>query len=161
MRGLAAIPLTLAALWVASAASAGTQPRSEILWGAYVGGGQYGLADAPWDMRSANAFERNTGKRMSLLEWGQAWVECSDSCGWRPFRTGLFRRAHARGYLPVLSWGSYQEQRGANQPRFRLAEIASGRYDPFIRRWARGAARWGHPFFLRFDWEMNTNRVPY
>jgi beta-mannanase len=42
-----------------------------------------------------------------------------------------------------------------------LKAIISGRYDRFLRRWARGARRWGQPFFLRFDWEMNTNGVPY
>jgi hypothetical protein len=133
----------------------------QVYWGAYVGGGQYGRADAPWDMGSADAFEANTGKRMSLLEWGQDWYECSSSCGLRGFRADLMSKARARGYLPVLSWGSYREATGANQPRFGLSEIIDGRYDSFIRRWARGAKRWGHPFFLRFDWEMNTNEVPY
>jgi hypothetical protein len=133
----------------------------EVYWGAYVGGGQYGRTDAPWDMVSADRFEANTGKRMSLLEWGQDWYECSSSCGLRGFHAGLMSIARARGYLPVLSWGSYRESAGADQPRFRLSEIIKGRYDSFIRRWARGAKRWGHPFFLRFDWEMNTNGVPY
>ena len=81
----------LAALTVALS-SMGVASSSQMLWGAYAGGGQYGQTDAPWDMRSAQAFERNAGKRMSLLEWGQAWFECSSSCGWRPFRRGLFRR---------------------------------------------------------------------
>ena len=150
----------LAALTVA-VTSLGMASSSQVLWGAYAGGAQYGLTDAPWDMRSADAFERSAGKRMTLLEWGQAWFECSSSCGFRRFRTKLFNRARARGYIPVLSWGSYDERRGRKQPRFQLRDILSGRYDRFIRRWARGAARWGHPFFLRFNWEMNTNGVPY
>jgi len=132
-----------------------------VYWGAYVGGGQYGLTDAPWDMRSADRFEASTGKRMSLLEWGQDWFECSTSCGLRGFRADLMTKARARGYLPVLSWGSYAEAKGPDQPQFRLSEIIAGRYDSFIRRWALGAKKWGHPFFLRFDWEMNTNGVPY
>jgi hypothetical protein len=135
--------------------------QGQVYWGAYVGGGQYDRTDAPWDMASADRFERNAGKRMSLLEWGQAWYECSTSCGLRGFRADLMSKARARGYIPVLSWGSYREAAGANQPRFRLSEIIHGRYDSFIRRWALGAKRWGHPFFLRFDWEMNTNSVPY
>jgi hypothetical protein len=162
---LAAISLALA---LASPAETSPAPaavpddgRARLLWGAYVAGRQYGLADAPWDMRSAEAFERNVGKRLSILEWGQAWTECSSSCGPRPFRTKLFERARARGYVPLLSWGSYAEGGGPLQPRFQLADITAGRYDRFIRAWARGAARWGHPFLLRFDWEMNTAGVPY
>lgn len=135
-------------------------PR-RVYWGAYAAGGQYGLADAPWDMSSADRFEAEVGKRMSLIEWGQDWYECSSWCGLRGFPTGLMGKARARGYIPVLSWGSYEEQKGSDQPAFRLSEIVGGRYDSFIRRWASGAKRWGHPFFLRFDWEMNTNEVPY
>lgn len=154
------LALTAFGAFTAPAAGAYAGPAA-IAWGAYAAGGQYGLEDAPWDMRSAHAFERNAGKRMALLQWGQTWVECSHSCGFRLFRTELFERARARGYTPVLSWGSYNERKGPRQPRFQLADIAAGRYDLFIRAWARGAARWGHPFFLRFDWEMNTNSVPY
>jgi hypothetical protein len=75
-------------------------------------------------------------------------------------RSDLMSKARARGYLPVLSWGSYAAGEGTNQPGYRLSEIVGGRYDAFIRRWATGAKNWGHPF-LRFDWEMNTNSVPY
>lgn len=135
--------------------------RHLVYFGAYVAGGQYGVTDSPWDMRSADRFEANIGRRMSLLEWGQDWYECSATCGLRPFRGDLLSKARARGYLPVLSWGSYREATGPDQPDYRLSAIIAGRYDSFIRRWAIGARNWGHPFFLRFDWEMNTNEVPY
>jgi hypothetical protein len=161
-----ALALALSAPVVSGQARAGLHrspaPSRLVYWGAYVGGGQYGLSnDAPWDMTAADRFEANVGKRMSLLEWGQDWYECSNSCSLRGFRADLMSKARARGYLPVLSWGSYREALGADQPAFSLAQIIRGRYDSFIRRWALGARRWGHPFFLRFDWEMNTNDVPY
>jgi hypothetical protein len=135
-------------------------PR-EAYWGAYVAGGRYGLTDAPWDMRSLEAFQRSTRKAPSLIEWAQSWFECSSTCGMRPFRADLMQRVRDRGAIPVLSWGSYDERGGTDQPDFQLADIIAGRYDDFIDSWARGAAAWGHPFFLRFDWEMNTNGVPY
>ena len=161
-RGAISLVLTVTVIGALSATPhASGQTAPTIAWGAYAAGGQYGMEDAPWNMRSAAAFEGNAQKRMSLLQWGQTWFECSRFCGFRPFRARLFERARAHGYIPVLSWGSYDERRGANQPRFQLADIIAGRYDRFIRAWARGAARWGHPFFLRFDWEMNTNSVPY
>lgn len=135
-------------------------PR-EVYWGAYAAGARYGLDDAPWDMGSVDAFQKSTGKAPSLIEWGQAWYECSTGCGMRPFRADLMQRVRDRGAIPVLSWGSYAEHLGVDQPDFQLADIIAGRYDAFITSWARDAARWGHPFFLRFDWEMNTNSVPY
>jgi hypothetical protein len=160
LTGLVLVVLLVAALGSDRMDPPGTAAAT-IYWGAYIGGGQYGLEDAPWDMTSADRFEARAGKRMSLLEWGQRWYECSTSCGLRGFRSDLMSKARARGYLPVLSWGSYAAGEGTNQPGYRLSEIAGGRYDAFIRRWATGAKRWGHPFFLRFDWELNTNSVSY
>lgn len=42
-----------------------------------------------------------------------------------------------------------------------LRDIANGLYDSSLRTWAQQAAAWGHPFFLRFDPEMNGNWAPY
>jgi hypothetical protein len=158
--------LVLAAAAIAftcGGAAAGSSSTARLFWGAYVGGAQHGFADAPWDMRSARALEARLGKRLSLIEWGQDWFECSTDrgCGLRPFRADLLSKVRAQGAIPVLSWGSYVEGVGATQPDYSLAQIISGRYDSFIRDWAIGAKAWGHPFFLRFDWEMNTNSVPY
>jgi hypothetical protein len=82
---------------------AGTDARRsapEVYWGAYASGARYGGIDAPWDMRSVTRFEANTDKRMSLLEWGQAWWECSTTCGLRPFRADLMQRVRRRGTSP-------------------------------------------------------------
>src|SRR5262249_6558947 len=37
----------------------------------------------------------------------------------------------------------------------KLSAIAGGAYDGAFTTWAQQAAAWGHPFFLRWDWEMN------
>ena len=47
------------------------------------------------------------------------------------------------------------------EPEYQLADIASGDYDSYIREFAEAAAAWGHPFFLRFDWEMNGTWFPW
>jgi hypothetical protein len=132
-----------------------------VYWGAYVAGAQYARTDAPWDFSSLGAFEAGVRKKVSMLEWGQAWYECSTSCGLRPFRADLMEKVRRHGAIPLLSWDSKHEGTEASDPEFKLSAIISGRYDSFLRAWASGARRWGHPFFLRFDWEMNTNRVPY
>ena len=46
-------------------------------------------------------------------------------------------------------------KKGLIQPDFQLRAIYEGRYDDYIRAWAEDARTWGHPFFLRFDHEMN------
>jgi hypothetical protein len=139
--------------------TAGKRPK--VYWGAYAAGGQYGRTDAPWDLTTLSQFEANAGKKVSLVEWGQTWHGCSSYCGLRLFQADLMGQVRRHGAIPVLSWDSKHEQTGASDPEFTLGAIIAGRYDGFIRDWARGAKRWGHPFFLRFDWEMNTNSLPY
>ncbi len=42
-----------------------------------------------------------------------------------------------------------------SEPNFQLSDIVEGHHDAYIRKFAEAAKAWGHPFFLRFDWEMN------
>ena len=57
----------------------------------------------------------------------------------------------------MLDWSSWHLGGSANQPDFKLSTIYTGSHDDYIRQWALDAKAWGHPFFLRFDWEMNGN----
>ncbi len=48
-----------------------------------------------------------------------------------------------------------------NSSRVPLRDIAAGLYDSSLRTWSQQAATWGHPFFLRWNWEMNGYWLPY
>jgi beta-mannanase len=52
-------------------------------------------------------------------------------------------------------------KRPADQPRFALSNIASGRFDPYIRRWARGVRSLGGPVMVRLMHEMNGTWYPW
>ena len=39
--------------------------------------------------------------------------------------------------------------------------MIAGTHDAYIREFAEDARDWGHPFFLRFNWEMNGNWFPW
>lgn len=41
------------------------------------------------------------------------------------------------------------------------AQVAAGTYDKQITAYAKAAAAWGHPFWLRFAWEMNGSWYPW
>ncbi len=41
------------------------------------------------------------------------------------------------------------------------ARSSEGSFDTYIRSFAEAAKAWGHPFFLRFNWEMNGNWFPW
>jgi hypothetical protein len=59
---------------------------------------------------------------------------------------------------PTAHHGTWTRSAGSN--RYTDADIAGGSQDGYITQWAR-AARWGHPFLIRFDWEMNGNWWPW
>jgi Glycosyl hydrolase family 26 len=114
-------------------------------WGAYISG-------APDNTALIDSFEAKTGKKMSIVHWGEPWLHGTT---YQPFPTTYMQRVRDRGSMPMLNWGSWDYSLGPTQPNFRLANIANGTYDSFITQWARDAKTWGHPFFLRFDHEMN------
>src|SRR4051812_25510304 len=114
-------------------------------------------------MAGADAFESLVGKKMSLLGFTQPWARCyAEPCRFLPFPRSSMAAIRSRGYIPVFGWASYSLPVSSSEPDFQLADIIRGDYDGFILRWARRARAWGHPFFLRFDWEMNLGGIwPY
>jgi beta-mannanase len=125
--------------------------KRQIYWGALVSGALYGDGNPPADMRSLRTFERHAGKGVSILALGANWGSKQPN-----FPTGGMDAIREHGSIPLFSWGSMARAKlGTEQPRYRLSNIIHGKFDPYIRRFARAAKAWGHPFFLRLDWEMN------
>ncbi len=67
--------------------------------------------------------------------------------------------------IPVITWEPWDAKKAAqgiiNQEEFYPKVITSGKYDDFIRSWAREAAAYKKPFFLRFAQEMNGDWYPW
>jgi beta-mannanase len=82
-------------------------------------------------------------------------------CDFYTFPTTPLQNLRDHGVIPFFSWSSSSDIEGTRDPRFRLSKIIAERYDGYIRTFARTAAEWGHPFFLRFNWEMNGNWFPW
>ena len=133
-----------------------------VYWGAWIGDQLTGT-DAPWDMNAAATFEQIVGKGMSLLEFSSSFQDCSrNPCRYYDFPTGAMNDIRAHGSIPLFSWGSESSPRSsADQPTFTLGRLIDGTYDSYIAQFATEARDWGHPFFLRFDWEMNGNWFPW
>src|SRR5262249_53756523 len=133
----------------------------QVYWGASMDGNVYGAgqADAPFDLNTWNLFESHAGKKVSILHWALPWYAGS----WAPFPASAMSTVRSRGAIPMLSWVSWNYSAGANQPAFALRNIANGAsasyngklFDQYVTSWATAAKAWGHPFFLRFDQEMN------
>jgi mannan endo-1,4-beta-mannosidase len=136
-------------------------PPPGVYWGAWIGSQLTGTA-APWDMNAVSKFEQLTGKPLSMIEFSSPFANCSTSpCSYFNFPWNEFTAIRRYGAIPFFSWGSQAIPGTADQSNFQLADILAGRYDSYIRAWATRAAEWQHPFFLRFDWEMNGAWFPW
>jgi hypothetical protein len=130
-------------------------------WGGWIGPQLTG-EEAPWDMDAVSAFESEVGKAPSLIEFGSPFADCSSNpCTNYSFPDTPFEDIRARGAIPFLSWSSQSLPSSLTEPEYELSDIAEGTHDTYIREFAEAAAAWGHPFFLRFDWEMNGAWFPW
>jgi hypothetical protein len=131
-------------------------PGGPLYWGATIGkqltGGQ-----APWDMSAVTAFEELAHKKVSLVQFFMPFANCSTSCSFYSFPKTPLENVRLHGSIPVLSWSSASIPSSKEESDFQLSDVIQGRYDSYIRQFAEAAKAWGHPFFLRFNWEMNGN----
>jgi hypothetical protein len=132
-----------------------------LYWGATIGSHLTG-DQAPWDMNAVSRFEADAGKSASMVQFFQPFAQCGGAgCDFYSFPTTPMDDIRAHGSIPVLSWSSQAIPSTLSQPDFQLSDVIAGRYDGYIAQFADEAREWGHPFFLRFNWEMNGNWFPW
>jgi hypothetical protein len=128
-----------------------------VYWGAEISDHLTGT-EAPWDMNAVTQFERLAGKRLSLVHFALPFADCSSSpCSFLAFPTDQFEDVRQHGAIPFFSWASQSTPSSLHEPDFQLSDVINGVYDDHIRTFAIAARNWGHPFFLRFNFEMNGN----
>jgi mannan endo-1,4-beta-mannosidase len=157
-----AAPTAAAAANRAHKAGYGQRPA---YWGAWIGKQLTG-EEPPWDMRPVAQLASILRKGMSLIGFGSNFADCTPApCRYFEFPAKEMEKVRAYGAIPFFNWASQESAVNpsltTSMPDFQLADVLSGRYDPYIRRFAEAARDWGHPFFLRFDWEMNGNWFPW
>jgi beta-mannanase len=108
-----------------------------------------------------DAFERDAGKKVSLMLDYQAW---GSTDGTQYFPVSWANSVRQHGSIPVIAWepwvpGVYPQD--VNQPTYALKNIIAGKFDAYIHQWALAAKNWRGPFFLRFAPEMNGNWTPW
>jgi hypothetical protein len=168
-RSIAAVAALLALLALcnlataagASAAEPKPAPRASY-WGAWIGDQLTGESP-PWDMSAVDRFSELAGKAPSLIEFSAPFSECEGSaCRPDHFPGEEMTAIRNFGAIPFFSWGSQSiPLEGALDPPFSLSNLIAGDYDAYLTEFAEAARAWGHPFFLRFDWEMNGNWFPW
>jgi len=145
----------------AASASRRPAPPLPLYWGAQIGSQLTGEA-APWDMNALFEFERRVNRKVSLSAFNSPFAECKGKrCEFINFPLTPLNNVRSHGSIPFFSWSSAATPFEANQRRYRLSKVIGGSFDSFIRDFAESARDWGHPFFLRFDWEMNGFWFPW
>lgn len=133
--------------------------NGHLYWGAWIDTHRTKTTQPPWDMTPVAQVERQSGKGMSLLPFATPFADRSGT-KYFEFPTKEFNTARAHGSIPFFSWSTHAMRRYRN-PNFTLRAVIDGRHDAYIERWAIAAKAWGHPFFLRFNWEMNGDWFPW
>lgn len=95
------------------------------------------------------------GEKTSLVMYYQDFSPDSK------FNLEFMNKLYQKGTIPIVTWEPWIRDSGQEEPLNKEGqtddEILSGKYDEHIRQWAKGAKRFGRPFFLRFAHEMNGN----
>jgi mannan endo-1,4-beta-mannosidase len=138
-------------------------PASSIYWGAWIGSQLTG-SQPPWDMSAVTKLEEMAGKKLSILNFSAPFANCPTSgaaCSYYNFPANEMSNIRSHGSIPLFSWSSQSIPSTVDEPNFQLSDVIAGTYDAYIEKWATAARNWGHPFFLRFNWEMNGRWFPW
>ena len=114
----------------------------------------------PWqasDLSTVDTFERQAGKPAAIVMWYADWQH-------NPLpSTSQLNAIERRGSTPEITWEPWDASKGLykSQPRYRLSNIIDGKFDSYIRAWAKSLAAWKHPVLLRFAQEMDGNWFPW
>jgi Glycosyl hydrolase family 26 len=157
---LAALALALVVA-VPAQAKGSSKPPPPLYWGAQIGDQLTGEA-APWDVNALSAFQGLAKKPLSLISFSAPFAECDGSnCLYINFPRTPIETARAYGAVPLFSWSTSSTPEEGPQRPWKLSRIIDGTHDAYIRQFAEAAKAWGHPFFLRFNWEMNGFWFPW
>ena len=135
-------------------ALAGTiQPSaSGTYWGVF-------LPRAQLDQSVVTSFASGVGRKPAIVTIYQQWS------GEQPFPTTAARWLERRGMVPLIVWEPWQPGlpagQSVTQPNYRLAVIAAGAFDRYVRKFADQARDYGGPLFLEPFHEMNGNWYPW
>jgi len=108
----------------------------------------------PWDSTDMSHFVESAGKRPRLIMTFHGWAR-------EGFPTTAVNAAADAGAIPVVTWNPWDSKNGVDQPTYSLRRIIDGRFDAYIRQFAREARAWRRAIFLRFAAEMNGDWLPW
>ena len=149
MSTIAALVVMAQLMIVGTGSAAVVPPAGKVLTGVSVDG-SLGITT------ELDAYDGSAGnKKPSIIMDYRDWAHTPD------FPADFADLAVSRGATPLLTWEPWDYNGGTTQPAYRLAAIANGTYDPYIKRWAAQVKAWNKPLMLRFAHEMNGTWYPW
>ncbi len=121
-------------------------------------GAYYGYYQEPYNVHPESVdVHVASGETPSLAMYYQDW----GSRGTLDY--AFMQRLTDKGVIPIVTWEPWNAATDNKTitTEFTPQAIRDGKYDPFIRQWARDAAKYKKPFYLRFAHEMNGNWYPW
>jgi len=119
---------------------------------------------APFTPSRVDDFERQVGKDVAIVMWYQPWATNNRS----RFDSAAVLEIMRKGKVPMITWEPWDPGSDANmvknpskQAAYRLKAINDGKYDAYIRQWAKDIKTLGGPVMLRPMHEMNGNWYPW
>ncbi len=168
MTALAAIlaAVLVAVLVTATAPDNAQATHAPRVLGAFIGKQTVGdtTADAGNMSTEIDAFTTKVGATPGVVMWYQAWGR-TDGRQYFNFKgdngIGVMDEVVSKGAMPMVTWTPRYPGQGTDQPDYALRKIIAGNHDAYITQWAKGAAAWKKPFYLRFAHEMNSKWQPW
>ncbi len=132
--------------------------KAQILAGAAGGARWFGFytEQAPFNWGTYDAVEAKAQRNTTLTGYFQGWDG--------QFRPDAVERSWRHGELPIMTWESRPLAAGNNdstEPDYTAAVILSGRYDNYLRKYARDIVDLGLPMGIRLNHEMNGTWYPW
>jgi Glycosyl hydrolase family 26 len=167
-RGLMLIALLSSLLLVAGCARGGQEAEESTSHKEYCSGsvalGSF-IKGVTQDPTKIDEYTDMVGTPPAIVAWYQDWAPSSAAVSMAAeFDQATMEAATTRGAMPMVTWEPQDPTRGKDnkqQLKYAPRTIAAGEHDDYIRQWARGAAEWGKPMYIRFAHEMNSFWYPW
>jgi len=123
----------------------------------------YGRNGAPADYAPIAKLINKLEFKPALIQGFYSWKNTDGS--YRPFPKDFSDYVVSQGATPLITWqpGQADQNNQVERPQadWTCVQIASGRYDGYIREWAQAAKAYSHALYVRLMHEFNATTYPW
>jgi len=111
--------------------------------------------ELPFDYSKLQEIEDSLTVKNNIVSIYQAWGEGKEY----QFNKKIIKAITKKGYIPMITWEPWlSEFKGYKNKKIehQLRDISNGKFDWFIRDYAKQVIRFGKPMYIRFAHEMSN-----